>query len=288
MMKRREFITLLGGAAAAWPLAARAQGERMRRIGFLTVFDQSDPEVRAWLRAFQAGLQRLGWEEGRNIQFEYRSAGDPHVLRSSAAELVQMAPDVLFAGATPALAALHQETRSLPIVFVQVSDPVKLGFVASLAQPGGNITGFANYEYPIGGKWLELLKDTAPGRSRVAVLLDSRVSLATQVAYFQGIEAAAPSFGVQLIRAEVHDAAEIERAINDFAQQPNGALIVAPNNATIAHRDPRHRSGRPASLAGGVPLSILRQERWLHFLRNRLGRPIPPGGFLRRSHSQGR
>jgi putative ABC transport system substrate-binding protein len=135
----------------------------------------------------------------------------------------------------PALAALQRESRSLPIVFVQVSDPVKLGFVGSLTRPGGNITGFTTFEYPIGGKWLELLKDTAPGRSRVAVLLDP--DNPSQVAYLQGVETAAPTFGVQLTRADVRNAADIERAINDFAQQPNGALIVAPTAVTILHRD---------------------------------------------------
>src|SRR6516164_4055832 len=237
-MKRREFITLLGGAAAAmWRLAARAQqGERMRRIGFLTTLSDSDPEVKGWLAAFQAEMQKLGWTPGRNFSIEYRWPGsNEQRLRSSAAELVKMAPDLIFAATTPALAALHRERRSLPIVFVQVSDPVKLGFVGSLARPGGNITGFTTFEYPVGGKWLELLKDTAPGSSRVAVLHDP--DNPSQIAYMQGVEAAAPTFGVQLTRADVRNAADIERAINDFAQQPNGALVVAPTAVTILHRD---------------------------------------------------
>jgi ABC-type uncharacterized transport system substrate-binding protein len=146
-----------------------------------------------------------------------------------------MKPDVLLANATPTLAALNRETRSLPIVFTQVSDPVKLGFVANLARPGGNVTGFAHFEHPIGGKWLELLKDTAPGRKRVAVVFDP--DNPSQGAYLQAIEAAAPSFGVQLTRADVRDAAEIEHAVDAFAQQPNGALLVAPNTQTIVHRD---------------------------------------------------
>ena len=146
-----------------------------------------------------------------------------------------MAPDLIFVASPPALAALHRETQSLPIVFVQVSDPVKLGFVGSLTRPGGNITGFSTFEYPIGGKWLELLKDTAPGRTQVAVLLDP--DNPSQVSYLQGVETAAPIFGVQLTRAAVRNAAEIERAINDFAQQPNGALVVAPTAVTLLHRD---------------------------------------------------
>ena len=236
-MKRREFITLFGIAAVAWPRPVRAQqSERVRRIGVLTALAESDPEVMAWLKAFQEELQRLGWEQGRNIRIELRSAGnDQHRLRTGAAELVGMTPDVLFANATPALVALNRETRSLPIVFVQVSDPVKLGFVTNLARPGGNVTGFANFEHPIGGKWLDLLKDTAPGSSRVAVILDP--DNPSQIAYWQAIEAAAPSFRVQLTRTDVRNAAEIERAINAFAQQPNGALLVAPNAVTIFHRD---------------------------------------------------
>jgi putative ABC transport system substrate-binding protein len=149
-MKRREFIALLGVAAVAWPPPVRAQSERVRRIGVLTALAENDPEVMAWLKAFQEELQRLGWEQGRNIRIDLRSGGsDQHRLRAGAAELVGMTPDVLFANATPALVALNRETRSLPIVFVQVSDPVKLGFVANLARPGGNVTGFANFEHPI-------------------------------------------------------------------------------------------------------------------------------------------
>src|SRR5262249_48092227 len=235
-VKRREFMTLLG-SAAAWPLAARAQqGERMRRIGVLMTLNESDPEVRAWAAAFQEGLQKLGWVRDRNVRIDYRwGEGDPHRLQSHAAELVRMTPDVLLAAGTPALVPLQRETHSLPIVFVQVSDPVRLGFVASLARPGGNITGFANFEYAIGGKWLELLNDSAPGRSRVTVLVDP--ANPSQTPYLQGIEAAAPSFGVQLTRADVRSAADIERTITDFVQQPNGALVVLPSGMTILHRD---------------------------------------------------
>jgi putative ABC transport system substrate-binding protein len=236
-MRRREFITLLGGAAAAWPLVARAQQPGgVRRVGVLTALSENDPEVKAWLRAFQDELQRLGWAQGRNIRIDYRWASGGHQrLPTYAAELVGMAPDVLFAAATPALAALHRETRTVPIVFAGVADPVAQGFVQSLARPGGNITGFTTYEYSIGGKWLELLKDTAPSTRRVAVIFDP--DNPSQVHYVQAIEASAPSFGVQLTLAGVHNAAEVERAIDGFAQQPNGALIVAPNFVTTLHRD---------------------------------------------------
>jgi putative ABC transport system substrate-binding protein len=235
-MRRREFIAFVGGAGA-WPLAARAQqGERIRRVGVLTGLAESDTDAKAWLAAFEEGLQKLGWSQGRNLRIEYRWAGNDEVrMRSYAAELVGAAPDVLFAAATPALVALHRETRSLPIVFVQVADPVKLGFVASLARPGGNVTGFTTFEYSIGGKWLELLRDTAPGTTRVAVVFDPRNP--TQGQYVQGIEASAPSFGVQLTLLPVRDAAEVERAIDEFAQQANGGLIVAPNIVTIHHRN---------------------------------------------------
>jgi ABC-type uncharacterized transport system substrate-binding protein len=233
-MNRRSLIALLGGAAAAWPLAARAQqGERMRRIGVLTPFIESDQEAKAWLTAFQEGLQQLGWAQGRNVSIDYRWAGDR--LQINAAELVKMAPDVLFAAATPALEALRQQTHSLPIVFVQVSDPVKLGLVANLARPGGNITGFTNFEHAIGGKWLELIRDTAPGAMRVLVIFEPDIP--AQLAYLQAIEAAAPTFRVELARAGVRNAAEIERAIDAFAQEPKGALIVVPSALGIAHRD---------------------------------------------------
>jgi putative ABC transport system substrate-binding protein len=193
-------------------------------------------KLKAWLTAFEDGLQRLGWEQGRNLRIDYRWArGDDQRLQTYAAELVGAAPDVLFTAATPALVALNRETRSLPIVFVQVSDPVKLGFVANLARPGGNVTGFTNFEHAIGGKWLELLKDTAPGTSRVAVIFDP--DNPSQAQYVQATEAGAPSFGVQLTLAAVRNAAEVERAIDAFAQQSNGALVVVPNTLTILNRD---------------------------------------------------
>jgi putative ABC transport system substrate-binding protein len=199
----------------------------------LLPFGEGNPAVNDWVKAFQDELQRLGWEQGRNIQVEYRLAGtDVNRLRTEAAELIRFNPDVLFTAGTSALAPLARETRSIPIVFVQVSDPVKLGLVASLAQPGGNITGFANFEHPIGGKWLELIKDTAPGRTHVGILFDP--DNPSQIAFLQGIEAAAPASGVQLVRAGVRNATDIERSIDALAQ-PDGALIVAPNSVTILH-----------------------------------------------------
>jgi putative tryptophan/tyrosine transport system substrate-binding protein len=236
-MRRREFITLLGGAAAAWPLAARAeQAERVRRVGVLAALIEPDPEAQASLKAFREELQRLGWKPNRNISLEHRWAGtDVDRLRTYAAELVKMELDVILAAATPSLAALHHETCTIPIVFAQVSDPVKLGFVANLARPGGNVTGFTGFEHTIGGKWLELLKDTAPATTRVAVYFDPENP--NRVPYLQAIEAAAPSFGLRLTPIGVRNPAEIERTIGTFAQEPNGALIVIPNAVSLRHRD---------------------------------------------------
>jgi putative tryptophan/tyrosine transport system substrate-binding protein len=236
-VKRREVMALLAAAAAAWPLAGRAQqSDRVRRIGVLQTAAESDPQAKSWVTAFDQRLQQLGWEQGRNLRIDYRwSGGDEQRLGTYAAELVGVAADVLFAAGTPALVALNRETRSLPIVFVQVADPVKLGFVASLARPGGNMTGFTTYEYSIGGKWLELLKDTAPGTARVAGIFDP-TNLA-HAEYVRALEASAPSFNMQVTRVAMRDAVEIERAIEAFAQQANGAVVVLPSGITLVHRD---------------------------------------------------
>jgi putative tryptophan/tyrosine transport system substrate-binding protein len=233
--KRRAFITLLGGAAA-WPLAARAQQERMRRIAVLMVVAESDPEAKTWIAALEQRLQQLGWRQGRNLRIDYRwGSGDERRLQTYAAELVGAAPDVLFCAGTPALMALSRETRSLPIVFVQIADPVKLGLVASLARPGGNMTGFTTYEYSMSGKWLELLKDTAPGTTRVAVLIDPINPAHAE--YVQALEASAPSFKMQVTVDGIRDAADIERAIGECARQPHGALVVLPSAPAVIHRD---------------------------------------------------
>jgi len=236
-MKRREFITLLGGAAA-WPLTARAQQPgRMRRIGVLMNLAENDPESQARIAAFREGLAKLGWTEGRNVQIKYRwIAGDPDRARTYAAELVKLKPDVIFAATASSLWPLQQETRSVPIVFVQVADPVAAGFIANLARPGGNITGFSQYEYAIGAKWVELLKQIAPQVTRVLIIYDpANTSEAT--AYLPVMEAAAGSFGLQLSISVVHDAAEIQRAIEEFTREPNGGLIPVPTPLMGVHRD---------------------------------------------------
>jgi putative ABC transport system substrate-binding protein len=238
-MKRRAFIAALAGAAAhvsAWPLAARAQqGERVRRIGVLAYWAREDAEGRARLGAFMQGLQQLGWSEGRNLRIDTRWATHNDVGRH-AAELVALAPDVLLAATgTATVAPLLQATRSVPIVFASVIDPVGAGFVASLARPGGNATGFLIYEYCMGGKWLELLKEIAPHVRRAAVLRDPAV--ASGIGQFGAVQIVAPSLGVDVIPVDLRDAAEIERGVTAFAHSPDGGLIVTGAALAIVHRE---------------------------------------------------
>jgi ABC-type uncharacterized transport system substrate-binding protein len=237
-MKRREFITLLGRAAAAWPLAARAQqAEGMRRIGVLMASAADDSESQARIAAFLQGLAQLGWADGRNVRIDTRWATtDPDDLRRHAAELAALAPDVLVAATgTVTVAPLLQATRTVPIVFVQVIDPVGAGFVVSLARPGGNATGFTIYEYGMSGKWLEFLKEIAPRMARAAVLRDP--AIASGIGQFAAVQAVAPSLGVELSPVDVRDAGEIERAVTAFARSSNGGLIVTASALATRHRD---------------------------------------------------
>jgi putative tryptophan/tyrosine transport system substrate-binding protein len=224
-LRRRDFITLLGGAAVTWPVAARAQQpERLRRIGVLTYIAADDAEGQARHAAFTQALGQLGWSEGRNLRIGARwaNAGD---IQRHAAELVAAAPDVLVAATgTATVAALLQATRTIPIVFAIVIDPVGAGFVASMAQPGGNATGFTVYEYSISGNWLELLKEIAPGVTRAAVLRDPAV--ASGIGQFGAVQIVAPALGVQLTPVDVRDGGEIERAVAAFARASNGGVIV--------------------------------------------------------------
>jgi putative tryptophan/tyrosine transport system substrate-binding protein len=233
-VKRREFITLIGGAAA-WPRAARAQqGERMRRIGVLMYLPADDPEGQARFAALVQALTQLGWTEGRNLRIDTRWANADDI-RSHAMELAALAPDVLVAGTGTASAApLLQATRTVPIVFVTVIDPVGAGFVASLARPGGNATGFTIYEYSMSGKWLELLKEVAPRVTRAAVLRDP--AIASGIGQFGAVQIVAPSLGVELSPVDVRDAGEIERAVAAFASASNGGLIVTGSALGIVHR----------------------------------------------------
>ena len=224
---RRKFIAALGGTTLAWPLVARAQqADRMRRIGVLTHMAADDPDGKARLAAFVQGLQERGWTDGRNVRIDYRwAAGDADRYRTYAAELVALAPDVILASTSASVAALRQTTRTVPIVFAIVIDPVGAGLVASLARPGGNATGFTLFEYSLSGKWLELLKEIAPNLTRIAILRDPAV--ATGIGQFAAIQAMAPpSFGVELSPIDVRDAGEIERDVAAFARGSNGGLIV--------------------------------------------------------------
>jgi putative tryptophan/tyrosine transport system substrate-binding protein len=235
-LKRRDFITLLGGAAAAWPLAVRAQQSgRMRRIGVLMNTSADDPEGQARIAAFHQGLQEWGWTLGRNARIDVRwGAVDAESSRLYAAEVVGLAPDVILASASAAMGALQQTTRTVPIVFVSIIDPVGAGFVESLARPGGNTTGFALFEYSLSGKWLELLKEVAPGVTRAAVLRDPAVGSGT--GQYAIIQTVAQSLGVELRPMDVRDPGEIERAIVAFAQVPNGGLIIAGAPSAGFHR----------------------------------------------------
>ena len=236
-LKRREFISLLGGVAAAWPLAARAQqAGGVRRIGVLMNLASEDAEGQARLAAFHQGLQQLGWTVGRNVQIDYRwGAGNADRIRKFAAELVALAPDVILSTGSPSVAALQQATRTVPVVFVTVVDPVSSGFVDSLARPGGNITGFALYEYSISGKWLALLKEIAPGMTRAAVIRDPATTAGG--GQLGAIQAVAPSVGAEVTPVNVADAGEIERAITAFARSPNGGLIITGSTLATVHRD---------------------------------------------------
>jgi putative ABC transport system substrate-binding protein len=237
MIRRRTFITLLGGAAAAWPLAARAQqAERVRRIGLIMSVPESDREGQARVVAFREGLQHLGWTEGRNIQIDTRWATpDVESVQRFAKELVALKPDLIFSQNTLTTASVLQQTRTIPIIFANVPDPIGSGFVASLPRPGGNVTGFIDFEPTMAGKWLELLKEIAPRVSRVAYSFNP--ATATYAEYYLGpFKAAAMVFGVAAIEAPVHDASELESVIAAQAREPNGGLIVMSDAFMQAHR----------------------------------------------------
>jgi putative ABC transport system substrate-binding protein len=236
-IRRRQFVSLLGGVAVAWPLAARAQqGERMRRIGVLMASAEDDSQTQSFVRDFREGLEKLGWTNGRNVTIDIRwSAGDAERLRANAVELADLKPDVIFAAGASALLRLKEATQTIPIVFAQASDPVGGGFVASLTRPGGNITGFAMYEYAIVVKWLELLKQLAPSIDRVAALYDPNDP--TDRNQLPELESRAPTFAVQSSAFPVRNAADITEAIDSFAGRPNGGLIVLGNPVTNVHRE---------------------------------------------------
>jgi ABC-type uncharacterized transport system substrate-binding protein len=234
-LHRREFITLLGGAAA-WPLAARAQQpDGVRRIGVLMSTAADDPVAKTRGAAFLQGLQQLGWTEGNNVRIDYRwGAGDADRIRRYAVELIELAPEVILASSAPSVASLLQATRTVPIVFAAVTDPVGAGYVDSLARPGGNATGFISFEYGLSGKWLELLKEIAPRVTRAAILRDPAT---TGMGQFGAIQSVAPSVGVEVSPVNMRDAGELERAVAAFARVANGGLIVTGSALAMVHRD---------------------------------------------------
>jgi putative tryptophan/tyrosine transport system substrate-binding protein len=236
-MKRREFITLLGNVAAAWPLAARAQqSERMRRIGMLLPATADDAEFQARVGAFLQGLALLGWTIGHNVRIDTRWAtADAANIRQHAAALAALAPDVILAHANAAIGASLQASRTIPIVFPVAGDPVASGYINSLARPGGNATGFAQFEFSLSGKWLEMLKQVAPGVTRTAVLRDT--DLGSGTAQFAVIQAMAPSIRVEVTPISMRDASEIEQSVETFSRSPNGGLIVAAGGAAQRHRE---------------------------------------------------
>jgi putative tryptophan/tyrosine transport system substrate-binding protein len=235
-MKRREFIALLGGAAA-WPLAARAQQDgRVRRVGVLMTTAADDPEGQARLAAFLQGLQQLGWIDGGNTRIDTRwAAGNSDYTRKYAAEMLTLAPEVILAAGSQSVGPLLQATRTVPIVFVHVPDPVGAGAVDSLSRPGGNATGFSLFEYATSGKWLELLKEVAPGVRRVAVIRDSAIT--GGIGQWASIQSMAPSVGVEVSPVNLRDASEIERSVTAFARGANGGLILTASGSAFVHHD---------------------------------------------------
>jgi putative ABC transport system substrate-binding protein len=268
-MKRRDFITLLGGAAAAWPLAAGGQqSERMRRIGVLIALAQSDPETKGWVAGFLQGLEKRGWSENRNLQIEYRFALAGVQAQVLAKELVALRPDVIFAMPTPAVAALQRESHEVPIVFAAVADPIGSGFIASLPRPGGNITGVMQYEPSVTGKWLVMLKEIAPSLTRVAFMINPKTAPFYNY-YLGAAEPLSQPLGIELVPTFVENPTEINRAIESFARVPNGGLLVPPDVTTFAHRD------LIIALAARHSLPAVYSFRLL----------VPAGGLVGRRHS---
>jgi putative ABC transport system substrate-binding protein len=247
-IRRREFIFTLGGAAVVWPLAARTQQpERMRRVGVLMNGAATETMPQSYVAAFVQELRQLGWTEGRNLHIDVRwNAGDAALARIYAAQLIGLTPDVILTASTTNLTVIQQATNTVPVVFAQVSDPVEQGFVASITKPGGNITGFSMYEFSVGGKWVDLLKEIAPSLARVAVMFNPDTSPQSKF-FMRSVEAAAPSHGVQAIAAPVRTTTEIEAALQNFSREPNGGLILPTDTFTrlrsklIAELAERHR-----------------------------------------------
>src|SRR5262249_55476214 len=235
-LRRRDFITLVSGTVIAWPLATHAQTKRTRRIGVLMGLVANDPEAQSRVDAFESGLRELGWVKGHNLSIEYRWAGDGNVLRDHAAELLAMAPDLILANSTPVTVALREQSQTVPIVFTQVTDPVGQGLVPNLAHPGGNLTGFTSFEFSIGTKWLEALKQTAPRVTRVALIFNPRSAPSANL-FLPPVEAAALSFSVAPIGTAVRDPNDVDRVFDTLTREPNGSLMVLPDISMINYRE---------------------------------------------------
>jgi putative tryptophan/tyrosine transport system substrate-binding protein len=282
-MKRREFITLFGGVGAwllAWHAATAQPSDRVRGIAMLSGFSATDPEAQARVAALQQGLKELGWTEGRNLSIEFRwGTGGAEQMRKFARELVDLKPDLILGMTTPAVTALVQETNTIPILFVNIVDPLGHGFISSMARPGGNVTGFLNFEFSMGGKWLETLKQIAPAVKRVALLFNPDTA-PFAASFVRVVEDAAPSFGIEPIAIEAHDDGELERAVADFAAKPAGGLIILPDAFTTGHRD--------LQLARSLSIARVCWEWWTDFRRRRSHRYLSPSRILRRPNLEGR
>jgi putative tryptophan/tyrosine transport system substrate-binding protein len=289
-MRRRDFVRAIVGSATAWPLSLRAQQSKsnpMRRVAVLFAQGANDPQAQGRNAAFLQALQQLGWTVGQNVQIDYRwSAGSEDDTRKYAAELVALAPDVIFTSGSAALAPLRSATRTVPIVFVLVPDPVGSGFVDSLARPGGNVTGFTNFYYGIGAKWLALLKEVAPNTTRAAVLRDPAIPAGT--GQWGAIQSVSPSFAIEVSPISLIDAGEMDGALTTFAGSPNGGLIVTGSALTVVCRD------LIISLAARYRLPAVYYDRYyvsagglISYGSDRC-RTVPVSSHLRRSHTEGR
>jgi putative tryptophan/tyrosine transport system substrate-binding protein len=289
-MKRRAFITLVGGMAAGLlaPHDAIAQpSDRIRQIALLSGFAATDPEAQARVAALHQGLKELGWLEGRNLSIDFRrGTGERDQMRAFARELIELRPDLILGMTTPAMTALVEETKTIPILFVNIVDPLGRGFISNMARPGGNVTGFLNFEFSMGGKWLETLKQMAPAVRRVALLFNPHTAPYAN-SFMRVAEAGAPSFGVEPIAAGVHDDGELERTVADFAAKPAGGLIILPDAFTAGHRDLIIALAARFRLPAIYPLRVFAVSGGL-ISDGGDSRHLPPRGILRRPGLEGR
>jgi putative ABC transport system substrate-binding protein len=288
-MQRRQFIALVSGVAATWPLAASAQQpDGMRRIGVLMGVAESDPAQPSFVSAFTKALEDLGWHTGRNIRIDYRwGAGDADKIQSFAREFVEQKPDLIVGHTTPVVAALKQQTSTIPIVFTQVSDPIGSHFVDGLAHPGGNITGFTNLEASMGAKLMELLKEVAPATNRVALMFNPATSPDAGSYFLHPVEAAAPLLKMTMVGAPVHNPTEIEAIMASLAREPNAGLIVMPDVFILAHREQIIALADRYRLPAAYAYRLFSPERGTDVLRNRPCGFVSPRGALCRSYPQG-